>query len=99
MKLTPLSVTSGADLKNRISHLPSTPQWQATTIEFSGFTTKEPIELLWRDAFPCVRHLFGNPMYKGYMMTKPCKLYLDREKKWRYYSEGNSGERLWQMQV
>ena len=99
MKITPLSFKNGQQLKDRMSYLPSTPQWQYTTLKFGTLKTKGPIELIWRDPLECVRYLYGNPMYRGYMQERPCKLYLDRDKKNRYYYEGNSGERLWHMQV
>jgi hypothetical protein len=99
MKLSPLSIKNGKQLKDRMTHLPSTPQWQSVTLNLGGVKTKAPIELLWRDSLECVKYMYSNPMYKGYMQEKPCRLYLDCNKKWRYYNEGNSGEQLWHIQV
>ncbi|KAG2113016.1 uncharacterized protein F5147DRAFT_744309 [Suillus discolor] len=65
------SFKSADQLFGWIDALPSGPEWQSTTLEFTNYTTARPIELIWRDGLEVVKDLFANPIFSNHMMYDP----------------------------
>ncbi|KAG2116454.1 uncharacterized protein F5147DRAFT_743089 [Suillus discolor] len=65
------SFKSADQLFGWIDALPSGPEWQSTTLEFTNYTTARPIKLIWRDGLEVVKDLFANPIFSNHMMYDP----------------------------
>ena len=51
--------------------LPTGPAWKTVTLDIEGYTTVQPLQLIWRDAEEVVRSLFGNPIFGADMAFDP----------------------------
>ena len=76
--------------------LPGGPAWQCTTLEVDGFTTTQPIRLIWRDAQEVVKDIVANPVFANHMTFDPYMVIRNGE---REYSEFFSSNRAHQIQV
>ena len=95
----PLSFSSSREMRARAALLPATVPWKQVEIKVRGATTKEPLTLYYRDALECFKHLFGNPLFSGYMDFTPRREYTNEEKTERLYNEMMTGDRAWSLQV
>jgi hypothetical protein len=95
----PLSFKSAGELRNRIELLPSGPQWLMENIQIPGGDTCTDLKLYYRDGLEVFKFLFGNPVYERFMVYEPYKVYADKEKEKRLYTEMMSGEWAWECQV
>ncbi|KAG2357812.1 hypothetical protein BDR07DRAFT_1296735, partial [Suillus spraguei] len=65
------SFKSADQLFGWIDALPSGPEWQSMTLEFTNYTTEWPIKLIWRDGLEVIKDLFANPIFSNHMMYDP----------------------------
>ena len=79
--------------------LPSGPKWQVQSITVDGYPTKAPVDFYYRDALECVRVLYGNPLFSGYIENVPTRMFRSRDRDVRVYSEWMTGDESWEMQV
>jgi len=80
--------------------LPAGPQWKTTVISLSGYTTKAPMRLYWRDGLEVAEHLFSNPIFAPSMEFTPYREYKSMEQgNIRMYGEFMSADLAWQIQV
>jgi hypothetical protein len=60
---------------------------------------KEELELWRRDPVECVKELVGNPAFRKVMKFAPERVFRDKERKVRAYSEAWTGDFWWEIQV
>lgn len=51
--------------------LPCFTEWKVSKLEFTGYKTTQPIELIWRDALDVVKQLFSDPTFANHMTFDP----------------------------
>ncbi|KAG1741632.1 hypothetical protein EDB19DRAFT_1895054 [Suillus lakei] len=76
LKLKWPSFTMKDQLLNWMDSLPCFTEWKVSKIEFSGYKTVYPIELIWHDALEVVKQLFGDPIFANHMTYAPHIDYL-----------------------
>ena len=79
--------------------LPKVPDWKVKKIGITGYGTREPMFLFYRDALDCVEYLLGNPLFSDCIDFCPVRLYQDAEHTIRVYMEWVTGNATWEMQV
>ncbi|KAG2098962.1 uncharacterized protein F5147DRAFT_747315 [Suillus discolor] len=65
------SFTSKDQLFDWIDALPSFVPWKVSTMEFTGYKTTYPLQLIWRDALEVVKQLFGDPVFTNHITFQP----------------------------
>ncbi|KAI6155715.1 hypothetical protein BKA82DRAFT_4326774 [Pisolithus tinctorius] len=65
------SFKSADQLLGWMASLPHGPQWRRTTVEFKGYKSIHPIQLIWQDALKVVKDLFSNPIFANFMTYDP----------------------------
>ncbi|KAG2134157.1 uncharacterized protein EDB93DRAFT_1092883 [Suillus bovinus] len=65
------SFTTKDQLLDWMDSLPCFMEWEVSKIEFSGYKTVHPVELIWRDALEVVKQLFGDPIFVNHMSYTP----------------------------
>ncbi|KAI6144394.1 hypothetical protein BKA82DRAFT_29322 [Pisolithus tinctorius] len=78
------SFKSADQLLGWMASLPHGPQWRRTTVEFKGYKSIHPIQLIWQDALEVVKDLFSNPIFANFMTYDPHMVFRGPE---REYSE------------
>jgi hypothetical protein len=76
--------------------LPCFTQWKVSKIEFTGYKTKQPIELIWRDALDVVKQLFSDPTFANHMTFDPHVVQAEDQREYRDYM---SADMAWKIQV
>ena len=94
-----VSFPTAKALRGRVELLPKVPDWKVKKVTISGYATREPMFLFYRDALDCVKYLFGNPLFAGSMDFCPVRFYQDAEKTIRIFTEWLTGNTAWEMQV
>jgi hypothetical protein len=79
--------------------LPKVPDWKVKKVGITGYATREPTFLFYRDSLDCIEYLLGNPMFADSMDFCPVRLYQDAEQTIRVYTEWLTGNAAWDMQV
>lgn len=97
---SPPSFQTAQDLRNRIEHLPTVPEWHHQEIELIGciYKTKEPMVLYWRDGLEVIQQLFANPVFSNSIAYDPYQL-VDPATGLRVYGDFMSAEYAWEYQV
>ena len=93
------SFRSAREMNSRIEILPNTPVWRSCVIPMQGGMTKDPIILLYRDAFECFSFLFGHPTFVEQMDYTPRRLWVDVNKESRIFDEAMTGDYAWELQA
>ncbi|KAG1869280.1 hypothetical protein C8R48DRAFT_598034, partial [Suillus tomentosus] len=65
------SFTSKDQLLDWIDALPSFVPWKVSTMEFTGYKTTYPLQLIWCDALEVVKQLFGDPVFANHITFQP----------------------------
>jgi hypothetical protein len=68
-------------------------------VEVPRGDTSTNLTLYYRDGLEVFKFLFGNPVYKGFMSYEPCKVYTDKGRQKRIYSDIMTGDWAWECQV
>ncbi|KAG2335266.1 hypothetical protein BDR05DRAFT_842572, partial [Suillus weaverae] len=71
LTLTKPSFTMKDQLLDWMDSLPCFAQWKVSKMEFSGYKTTYPIELIWCDALEVVKQLFSDPIFTNHMTYTP----------------------------
>jgi len=79
--------------------LPKVPDWKVKKVGITGYATREPTFLFYRDSLDCVEYLLGNPLFMDCMDFCLIRLYQDAEQTIRVYTEWLTGNAAWEMQV
>jgi hypothetical protein len=87
------------DLLNAVDNLPSGPCWRADVLDPSGFATKEPMVVYYRDGVECIQSLFGHPIIYEHLQLVPTQLFDRTAPLNRTYHGWNSGDNAWSIQV
>jgi hypothetical protein len=95
----PFSFKSAKELRSRIELLPSGPQWLVQDVQIPGDPSSMDLPLYYRDGLEVFKFLFGNPVYARFMSYEPCKVYCDKQKGKRIYTEIMTGDWAWECQV
>lgn len=100
---TNLSFKNKRAFFKKIDKLPTGAEWICDIINVvgdqrgpNGEVLTEELELWRRDPVECCRDLIGNPAFKEYMAYGPMKVTRDGV---RYYSEANTADWWWNLQV
>ncbi|KAG0692408.1 hypothetical protein DFH29DRAFT_992564 [Suillus ampliporus] len=75
--------------------LPCFTEWKVSNIEFSGYTTIHPIELVWCDALEVVKQLFSDPIFANHMTYTPHAVNVGNQREYRDYM---SADMAWKIQ-
>jgi hypothetical protein len=68
-------------------------------VQVPGDTTSTDLTLYYRDGLEVFKYLFGNPVYKNFMSYEPIKIYTNKRKEKRIYTEMMTGNWAWESQV
>ena len=99
-KRNPLSIRSAKDIRLRIEALPDVPRWRHQEMVMSGYKSKSPLVLYYRDGLEVAEYLFGNPIFAKSVEMDPYKLFEDSPAgPSRAYGEFMSGDFAWEYQV
>ncbi|KAJ8583847.1 hypothetical protein M405DRAFT_747980, partial [Rhizopogon salebrosus TDB-379] len=63
--------TSKDQLLSWVNALPSFAEWKVTKLEFTGYKTTYPINLIWRNALEVVKQLFSDPAFANHITFDP----------------------------
>ena len=87
----------------KIDSLPIGPKWHCDIVKAKGNVIgpdgqplTEEADLWRRQAVECVADLMGNPAFRNFIAYEPVKIMRNGQ---RYYSEMNSGEWWYEVQV
>ncbi|KAG1851600.1 hypothetical protein DFJ58DRAFT_716672 [Suillus subalutaceus] len=75
--------------------LPSFAPWKVSKIEFKGYKTVHPMELVWRDALEVVKQLFSDPTFANHMTFQPHVVNVKNQRK---YGDYMSADMAWKIQ-
>jgi hypothetical protein len=95
----PFSFKSAKELQSRIEILPSGPQWLMQNVQVPGDPTSIDLTLYYRDSLEVFKFLFGNPVYTGFMTYEPHRIYTNRRREKRVYTDMMTGDWAWECQV
>ena len=87
----------------KVDVLPVGPQWHCDIVNVTGDREgprgellTEEMDLWRRDPVECIRDLMGNPAFKDVIVYEPVRVKQEGQ---RYYSEMNTGDWWWNIQV
>ncbi|KAG1777252.1 hypothetical protein EV702DRAFT_1197580 [Suillus placidus] len=89
------SFTTKDQLLDWMDSLPCFTQWKVSKMEFSGYKTTYPIELIWRDALEVVKQLFSDPIFTNHMTYTPHVINIRNQ---REYGDYMSADMAWKIQ-
>ncbi|KAG1721400.1 hypothetical protein EDB19DRAFT_1961240, partial [Suillus lakei] len=79
------SFTMKDKLLDWMDSLPCFTEWKVSKIEFSGYKTVHPIELIWRNALEVVKQLFSDPIFANHMTFDPHRVNVGDQCEYRDY--------------
>ncbi|KAG2738577.1 hypothetical protein P692DRAFT_201873865 [Suillus brevipes Sb2] len=89
------SFTTKDCLLDWVDSLPSFTPWKVSKLEFKGYKTVHPVELVWRDALEVVKQLFSDPTFANHMTFRP---HVAMAKNQREYGDYMSADMAWKIQ-
>ncbi|KAG0692649.1 hypothetical protein DFH29DRAFT_817299 [Suillus ampliporus] len=89
------SFTTKDELLDWMDILPCFTEWKVSKIEFKGYNTAHPVELIWHDALEVVKQLFSNPIFANHMTFDP---YIVNNEGKREYGDYMSADMAWKIQ-
>ncbi|KAG2122975.1 hypothetical protein BD769DRAFT_1359974 [Suillus cothurnatus] len=89
------SFTTKDQLLDWMDSLPCFTEWKVSKMEFSGYRTTHPIELIWRDALEVVKQLFSDPAFANHMTYTPHVINIGNQ---REYGDYMSADMAWKIQ-
>jgi hypothetical protein len=96
----PLSFGSGNTLRKKIKMLPKTRfKWKATRVVPHSGRLKTPTFLYYRDPIAAIRSLFDRPELAEHLTFTPQRIWKNKAKGTRRYSEIFTGDWAWETQV
>ncbi|KAG1848760.1 hypothetical protein DFJ58DRAFT_729794 [Suillus subalutaceus] len=95
MDRTKPSFTTKDNLLDWMDSLPSFTPWKVSKLEFKGYKTVCPVELVWRDALEVVKQLFSDPTFANNMTFHPHVANVNNQ---REYGDYMSADMAWKIQ-
>ncbi|KAG2148850.1 hypothetical protein DEU56DRAFT_909164 [Suillus clintonianus] len=89
------SFTTKDKLLDWMDSLPCFTEWKVSKIEFSGYKTVHPIELIWRNALEVVKQLFSDPIFANHMTFDPHRVNVGDQCEYGNYM---SADMAWKIQ-
>ncbi|KAG2132209.1 hypothetical protein BD769DRAFT_1666227 [Suillus cothurnatus] len=89
------SFTSKEQLLDWTDALPCFAPWKVSNIEFTGYKTTYPVQLIWRDALEVVKQLFGDPVFANHITFQPHVVNTGSQ---REYGDYFSADIAWKIQ-
>ncbi|KAG2741692.1 hypothetical protein P692DRAFT_20879866 [Suillus brevipes Sb2] len=89
------SFTSKDQLLDWIDALPSFVSWKVSNLEFTGYKTTYPVQLIWRDALEVVKQLFSDPVFANHITFQPHVVNTGGQ---REYGDYMSADIAWKIQ-
>ncbi|KAG2357121.1 hypothetical protein BDR07DRAFT_1453197 [Suillus spraguei] len=89
------SFSSMDQLLDWIDALPSFVPWKVSNIEFMGYKTTYPMQLIWRDALEVVKQLFSDPVFANHITFQPHVVNTGGQ---REYGDYMSTDMAWKIQ-
>ncbi|KAG1864380.1 hypothetical protein F4604DRAFT_1882085 [Suillus subluteus] len=89
------SFTSKDQLLDWIDALPSFVPWKVSNIEFTGYKTTYPVQLIWRDALEVIKQLFSDPVFANHITFQP---HVVNTRGQREYGDYMSADMAWKIQ-
>ncbi|KAG2056663.1 hypothetical protein BDR06DRAFT_981335 [Suillus hirtellus] len=83
------SFTSKEQLLDWTDALPSFVPWKVLNLEFMGYKTTYPMQLIWRDALEVVKQLFSNPVFANHITFQPHVVNTGSQCKYGDYMSAN----------
>ncbi|KAG9055314.1 hypothetical protein FS842_002523 [Serendipita sp. 407] len=94
------SFGSGATLRDRIVLLPNAAsQWKEVSVSPMSGDAAEQVTLLYRDPLGVIEDFFSRPSLAPYLEFAPRRVWSDRSKESRIYSEMSTGDWWWSTQA
>lgn len=76
--------------------LPCLAEWKVSKLEFTGYKTVHPIQLIWRDALEVIKQLFSDPVFTNNITFQPHVVHVGNQRK---YGDYMSADLAWKIQV
>ncbi|KAG1892914.1 uncharacterized protein F5891DRAFT_1131436 [Suillus fuscotomentosus] len=89
------SFTSKEQLLDWTDALPSFVPWKVSNLEFTGYKTTYPVQLIWRDALEVVKQLFSDPVFTNHITFQPHIVDTGSQ---REYGDYMSADMAWKIQ-
>ncbi|KAI5981111.1 hypothetical protein EDD15DRAFT_2560938 [Pisolithus albus] len=89
-----ISFRSAQGLLSHIDAIPKGPTWHCTKIDTTGYVTKDPVYVFWRDALEVTREIFGNPVFARHMEYDPYQVYEGMEREYGEWMSGDEAHRI-----
>ncbi|KAG1883753.1 hypothetical protein F4604DRAFT_1878948 [Suillus subluteus] len=89
------SFSSKDQLLDWIDALPSFVPWKVSNIEFTGYKTTYPVQLIWCDALEVVKQLFSDPVFANHITFQPHVVNTGGQ---REYGDYMSADMAWKIQ-
>ncbi|KAG1830962.1 hypothetical protein DFJ58DRAFT_719600 [Suillus subalutaceus] len=89
------SFSSKDQLLDWIDALPSFVPWKVSNIEFTGYKTTYPVQLIWHDALEVVKQLFSDPVFANHITFQPHVVNTGGQ---REYGDYMSADMAWKIQ-
>lgn len=90
------SFASKDQLLDWVDALPCFAEWKVSDLEFTGYKTIHPIQLIWRDGLEVVKQLFGDPVFANHITFQPHRVNVRNQ---REYGDYMSADLAWKIQV
>jgi hypothetical protein len=92
-----LASKSSRDINDYVDKLPGTTNFQHHEFKIDG--QHIPFDCFYRNALDLVKELLGDPTFAGHLLFHPVRQFTDKGKRCRQYTEWNTGEWAWEIQV
>ncbi|KAH7098536.1 hypothetical protein BKA62DRAFT_810670 [Auriculariales sp. MPI-PUGE-AT-0066] len=92
-----LTIKSARDINRLIDKLPSPAEFQHEKLCVDGQPI--PFDCFHRNALEIVRDLIGDPTFAGQLLFKPVRRWTSKARKTRKFSEWNTGNWAWEIQL
>ncbi len=99
VKHSPFSFKTARQFRSMVEVLPQPPRWKSKVVNVGTATTKSPLILYYRDALECFKFLFANPLFRGHQDLVPRKVWANKAKTVRIFSDPMTAKKAWAIQV
>ncbi|KAG2339117.1 hypothetical protein BDR05DRAFT_977844 [Suillus weaverae] len=75
--------------------LPCFAEWKVSKLEFTGYKTIHPIQLIWHDALEVIKQLFSDPVFANHITFQP---HIVNVRNQHEYGDYMSADLAWKIQ-
>ncbi|KAG1795563.1 uncharacterized protein BJ212DRAFT_1450746 [Suillus subaureus] len=75
--------------------LPCFAEWKVSCLEFTGYKTTHPIQLIWHDALEVIKQLFSDPVFANHITFQP---HIANVRNQHKYGDYMSTDLAWKIQ-